>query len=86
MFIAQTSGLHHSIARCLVSLETEFQFRGTFKCKMTVKIPEHVIGELSDNETNHWAALLFCAFLMMNYQTDRSPSSSYNFALSDWVV
>ena len=69
MFIAQTSGLHHSIARCLVSLEIEFQFRDTFICKMTAKILEHVIDELSDSETNYWTALLSCVFLRTNYQT-----------------
>ena len=37
IFIAQTSGLHHSIAHYLVSLETEFQFCDTFRCKMTAK-------------------------------------------------
>ena len=58
IFIAQTSGLDHSIARCLVSLETEFQFRDAFRCKMTAKILEHVIGELSDSETNYRTALL----------------------------
>ena len=69
IFIAQTSGLDHSIARCLVSLETKFQFRGTFRCKMTAKILEHVIGELSDSETNYQTALLSCAFLRTNYWT-----------------
>ena len=58
MFIAQISGLHHSIARCLVSLETKFQFCDAFRHRITVKILEHVISELSDNETNYWTALL----------------------------
>ena len=66
MLIAQTSGLHHLTARCLVSLETEFQFRDTFRRKITEKILEHVIGELSDRETNYWTALLS---LRMNYLT-----------------
>ena len=70
LFIAQTSSLDHSIACCLVSLETEFQFCDTFRCKMTVKILEHVIGELSDSKTNYGTALLSCAFLRMNYQID----------------
>ena len=69
IFIAQTSGLDHSIARCLVSLETEFQFRDAFRRKMTAKILEHVIGELSDSETNYRTALLSCAFLRTNYRT-----------------
>ena len=69
MFIAKTSGLHHSIARCLVSLETEFQFCDAFRWKMTVKIPEHVIGGLSDSEMNYRTALLSCTFLRTNYQT-----------------
>ena len=69
MFIAQISGLHHSIDRCLVPLETEFQFCHTFRRKMTAKILEHVIGELSDSETNNWTALLSCAFLRTNYRT-----------------
>ena len=59
-FIAQTSSLDHSIARCLVSLETEFQFRDAFRRKMTAKILEYVIGELSDSETNYRTALLSC--------------------------
>ena len=50
MFIAQTSGLHHFKACCLVSLETEFQFRDAFSCTMTVKVPEHVISELLDSD------------------------------------
>ena len=58
VFIAQTSGLDHLIARCLVSLETGFQFRDAFRRKMTAKILEYVIGELSDSETNHRTALL----------------------------
>ena len=69
IFIAQTSSLLHSIACCLVSLETEFQFRGAFRRKMTVKILEHVISELSDSETNYRTALLSCAFLRTNYRT-----------------
>ena len=69
MFIAQTSGLHHSIARGLVFSETEFQFRDTFRCKMAAKILEYVIGELSDSETNYRTALLSCTFLRMNYRT-----------------
>ena len=69
MFIAQTTGLHHSIAHCLVSLETEFQFRDAFRCKMAVKILEHVIDELSDSETTYRTALLSCAFLRTNYWT-----------------
>ena len=69
IIITQTSGLDHSIARCLVSLETEFQFRDAFRRKMTAKILEHVIGELSDSETNYRTALLSCAFLRMNYRT-----------------
>ena len=70
MFITQTSGLHHSIARCLVSLETEFQIiHDAFRHKMTVKILEHVIGELSDSDTNYRIALLSCTFLRMNYRT-----------------
>ena len=80
MFIAQTSGLCHLIDRCLVSLETEFQFCDALRHKMTAKILEHVIGELLD-ETNYWTALLFCALLRTNYQTGH-PGSSYNFALS----
>ena len=66
MLIAQTSGLHHSTARCLVSLETEFPFRSAFRHKMTEKILEHVIGELSDSETNYRTALLS---LRTNYRT-----------------
>ena len=69
MLIVQISGLHHLIAhhliahhliarRCLVSLETKFQFRDMFRHKMTAKILEHVIGELSDSETNYRMALL----------------------------
>ena len=69
MLIAQNYGLHHSIARCLVSLETEFQFCDAFRCKMTAKILEHVIGELSDSEMNYWTALLSCAFLRTDYLT-----------------
>ena len=68
MFIAQTSSLHHSIAHCLVSLETEFQFRDVLRHKMTVKILEHVISELS-NETNYHTALFSCVFLRTNYRT-----------------
>ena len=67
MFIAQTFDLHYLIVCCLVSLETEFQFRNAFRCKMTAKILEHVIGELLDNETNYRTALLSCAFLRTNY-------------------
>ena len=44
IFIKQASDLHHSIAHCLVSLETKFQFRDAFRCKITAKILEHVIG------------------------------------------
>ena len=69
MFIAQTSGLHHLIAHCLVSLETEFQFHDTFRCKMIVKILERMIGELLDSDTNYCTALLSCAFLRTNYWT-----------------
>ena len=69
MFITQTIGLHHLIAHCLVSLETEFQFRDTFRHKMAVKILEHVIDELSDSEANYRTALLSCAFLRTNYWT-----------------
>ena len=69
IFIAQTSGLDHSIARYLVSMETEFQFRDAFRRKMTAKILEHVMGELSDSETNYRTALLSCAFLRTNYRT-----------------
>ena len=53
IFIAQTSGLHHSIVLCLVSLETEFHFHDEFRCKMMTKILEQVIGELSDSKTNY---------------------------------
>ena len=69
MFITQTSGVRHSIAHCLVSLEIKFQFRDAFRRKMTAKILEHVIGELLDSETNYQTALLSCAFLRTNYQT-----------------
>ena len=69
VFIAQTSGLHHSLACCLVALETEFQFCDTFRHKMTMKILEHVIGELSDSETNNQITLLSCAFLRTNNRT-----------------
>ena len=69
MFIAQISGLHHSIAHCLVSLETKFRFCDAFRHRITVKILEHVISKLSDNETYYWTALLFCAFLRTNYWT-----------------
>ena len=69
MFITQTSSLHHSIACCLVSLEAKFQFHDAFRHKMTTKILEHVIGELSDSEMNYRTALLSCAFLRTNYWT-----------------
>ena len=69
MFIAQISGLHHSIDCCLVPLETEFQFCHTFRHRITAKILEHVIGELLDSETNNRTALLSCAFLRTNYRT-----------------
>ena len=69
IFIAQTSGLHHSIAHCLVSLETKFQFCDAFRCKMTVKILEYVISGLSDSKMNYRTALLSCAFLRTNYRT-----------------
>ena len=36
---------------------------------MTAKILEHVISELSDNETNYRTALLSYAFLRMDYRT-----------------
>ena len=75
MLIAQTSSLHHLTARCLVSLETEFQFRDAFRRKMTEKILEHVIGELSNSFT-----------FLEDELSDRPPSSSYNFAVSDWVI
>ena len=58
IFIARTSGLLHSIARCLVSLETEFQFRDVLRRKMTLKVLEHAIDELLDNEMNYRMALL----------------------------
>ena len=67
IFITQSSSLHLSIACCLVSLETKFQFCDTFRCKMTMKILEHVISELSDSKTNYRTALLSCAFLRTNY-------------------
>ena len=69
IFITQTSGLRHPIARSLVSLETEFQFRDALRRKMTLKILEHAIDELSDNETSYRTALLSCTLLRMNYQT-----------------
>ena len=69
MFITQTSGLRHSIACCLVSLETKFQFCDEFRCKMIVKILEHVISELS-NKINFWTALLSCGLLRTSYRTD----------------
>ena len=60
IFIAQTSGsgLLHSTAHCLVSLETEFQFRDVIRCNMTLKVLEHVIDELSDNKMNYRMTLL----------------------------
>ena len=78
IFITQTSSLDHLIARCLVSLETEFQFRDAFRHKMTAKILEHVISELSDSFT-------FLHF-PEDKLSDRPLSSSYNFAVSDWVI
>ena len=45
IFISRTSGLLHSIARCLVSLETKFQFLDVLRCKMTLKVLEHAIDE-----------------------------------------
>ena len=69
MVIAQTSSLYHSIACHVVSLETRFQLRDAFRHKMTAKILEHVIGELSESEINYWTALLSCAFLRTNYWT-----------------
>ena len=69
MFIAQTSVLHHSITRYLVSFETEFQFCDALRHKMTAKILEHVIGELSDSKMNYQTALFFHAFLRTNYRT-----------------
>ena len=60
MFIARTSGLLHSIAHCLVSLETEFQFCDVLRCKMTLKVLEHAIDELSDDEMNYRMALFLC--------------------------
>ena len=59
LFIAQTSGLHHSIAHCLVSLETEIQFLDALRRKMTRQIVEHAMDELSDSHT----------FMWMNYRT-----------------
>ena len=59
----------HLIAHCLASLETKFQFHDAFRHKMTAKILEHVIGELSD-EMNLWIALLSCDLLRTNRQTD----------------
>ena len=53
IFIAQTSDLLHPIARCLVSLETEFQFHDVLRCKMTSIVLEHAINELSDEEMNY---------------------------------
>ena len=69
IFIAQTSGLHHSIAHCLASFETEFHFHDKFRHKMMMKILEHVIDELSDSKMNYQTGLLSCAFLRTNYQT-----------------
>ena len=69
IFITQTSGLDHLIAHCLVSFKTKFQFHDAFRRKMTAKILEHVIGELSDSKTNYRTALLSCAFLRTNYRT-----------------
>ena len=60
IFITQTSGLLHSIARSLVSLETVFQFRDILRCEMTLKVLEHAIDELSDDEMNYRMALLLC--------------------------
>ena len=60
IFIARTSGLLHLIARCLVSLETEFQFRDILRRKMTLKVLEHVIDELSDGEMNYRMAIPLC--------------------------
>ena len=41
MFTAQNSGLHHSRAHCLLSLETKFKCRDAFRHKMTMKVLEH---------------------------------------------
>ena len=78
MFIAQTSGFHHSIAHCLVSLETECRSLDAFRREMTAKILEHAISELSDSKMN----LCFPE----DELPDRPPSSSYNVTVSDWVV
>ena len=86
MFIAQTSGLHHSIARCLVSLETKFQFRDTFRHKMTVKILEHMIGELFWTARRIIGQLYFPVLSKAEDELSDRPPSSYNFAVSDWFV
>ena len=75
MLIAQTSSLNYLTARCLVSLETKFQFRDAFRRKMTEKILEHVISELLDSFT-----------FLEDELSDRPPSSSYSFAVRDWVI
>ena len=52
--------LLHSIARCLVSVETEFQFCDILRRKMTLIVLEHAIDELSDDEMNYRMAILLC--------------------------
>ena len=69
ILITQTSGLRQSITHCLISLETEFQFSDALRRKLTSKILEHVISELSDNKINFRTALLSCTLLMTNYRT-----------------
>lgn len=50
-------------------METEIQFRDALRRKMTLKILEHAISELSDKETNYRTALLSCTLLRTNYRT-----------------
>ena len=69
ILIAQTSGLRHSIAHRFISLETEFQFRDALRRNVTLKILEHSIGELSDNETNYRTAIRSCTLQRTNYRT-----------------
>ena len=64
LFIAQTSGLHHSIAHCLVSLETEFQFPDALRRKMTRQILEHAMDQLSDNGINYRTAIRLCGSII----------------------
>ena len=71
ILITQTSGFRHSVAHCLISLETEFQFSDALRRIMTPKILERAIYESSDKKVNFRTALLSCTLWRTNYRTGR---------------